>query len=547
MRIGKREQIVIGVISAIVLIAVLHITLFAKRQREYREAKQQWDQARQQLLGLRRVPVQKLQLFDQQTTQLLQDLASGIDTLALEDPDAYYPPPLAVALEYEVDAPEGASQDVINSLKYTKWLGIVAEHEARQVDLILEEIGKLVAWAQARGVQNTFIGPNGWKLPTQLPNNLQRPQVLDMLRALAEIKGTLDSLREESPSKESYRQRYEFRLQQLGLNLQEARQLSIFGELVPLIHKIALVKLVLEKIELERGETLQMLQRDWTRDDIFELLETKLPRESVIKHPEVPESELYFAFQQVRQLNMLLEMADELEINNVSRVEFRAFGYLRKQTEFKAPAMDVVSPDFILNTEDEVDIDFTAEQQAQATPTPRAQPGAGIPGLPGMPGGFPGSLGGMKSGAASFFRQAAQAKSALPATPTDDEFGFALPIRMTFRATNMKSWSYIYEVLQRYPLAECRRIIVESLSQPKPPYYLSQDTKDLQLTATFLMIPKIFKAVDQVQGLLEELGAEEEGGEQQAQAGQPQQPPAGQPAPPPQPAGGAPAPGANTR
>ena len=52
--------------------------------------------------------------------------------------------------------------------------------------------------------------------------------------------------------------------------------------------------------------------------------------------------------------------------------------------------------------------------------------------------------------------------------PKDNEIGYALPIKLTYRVSNIKGWEFIYEVLRRNPLAELHRVLIRSMSVYDP-------------------------------------------------------------------------------
>ena len=77
--------------------------------------------------------------------------------------------------------------------------------------------------------------------------------------------------------------------------------------------------------------------------------------------------------------------------------------------------------------------------------------------------------------------------------------GFAFPIEFTFRALNKDGWTFIYDVLKRYPMTEIYRLSLQSISEYAP------DNPDIQFAVYFLFVPRLFDTMENVRKVLQEL------------------------------------------
>src|SRR5262249_4592327 len=85
--------------------------------------------------------------------------------------------------------------------------------------------------------------------------------------------------------------------------------------------------------------------------------------------------------------------------------------------------------------------------------------------------------------------------------PRNDEIGLALPIKITYRADNMRTWNFAYEALRREPLVELNRLELNSLSLSDP------NNQNIEASATYIFVPKLFETIDAVKRVLKKFGA----------------------------------------
>lgn len=88
-------------------------------------------------------------------------------------------------------------------------------------------------------------------------------------------------------------------------------------------------------------------------------------------------------------------------------------------------------------------------------------------------------------------------------TPGEEDIGYALPIKIRFRAGNRDAFAYMYEVLAEKPMAELHRLIIRSMSEYNP----SDQTIDAE--TTFIIVPKLFDTIDIVRSILKEIRQED--------------------------------------
>src|SRR5690242_9501026 len=96
MTFGKREQIVVGAVSAIALIALLHVLIFEPAGRQLALAKASRDQTAAQISQSRTVGsnTQLLVQYKDKTDRYIRELKDGIQKLKLEQPKEFAVIPL---------------------------------------------------------------------------------------------------------------------------------------------------------------------------------------------------------------------------------------------------------------------------------------------------------------------------------------------------------------------------------------------------------------------------------------------------------------------
>ena len=109
-------------------------------------------------------------------------------------------------------------------------------------------------------------------------------------------------------------------------------------------------------------------------------------------------------------------------------------------------------------------------------------------------------MGGMDGGE-DMMSAMVSAKKAPSSKPKDDEVGYAIPVRLVYRANNRQTWEYIYEAMRRQPTTELHRMAFVSLSQ----YPQYQTNTQIETTVTFITVPKMFEQFGAIQGKLKDI------------------------------------------
>ncbi|MCL5270882.1 MAG: hypothetical protein M1457_10125 [bacterium] len=518
MTIGKREKIVIGAVVAIGAIFVLHMTIFRPKLQAYREAKEARDAAAGEVASFKRTNPETLKTFNAETTRLLQQLTGGLQKLDLTEPDVFLVPSQADA---KLELPPNTPADKQEEVKKTQYEEFRQAKLDKQIVLVLNEIERLRGFVENPTTRMTFLGAGatGWAIPTQLPTAMTQMQgqpLWDQLKRVAGNKATLLNLTNPA-SQNLIRQQYEYDLYQMGLNVQRVKFLARKGEFVPLIYRLAVANLILKQIPTDRALLINMEQL--TPQRLFRLLEIDLPGAEM---KGAAETKMYFLYQQLRYLNSLLDLAVKTRVKEITDVVLRAYGFLEAQDKLALSSGDAEVNIAMLGGDDR-------QLEAQASTTEAAEGGGGAAaGGGGAEGGEmdfdkriqleaqlaakgvkPGSPEwnaalGIRSGPATTSTSAltAEDKAALmiDATPKDTDIGYVVLIKLSYVADNTVNWTYLYNVLHDNPLAELDRLVVRSLSQSNPAL------QDLEVTPSFIFVPKLFNTQDTVQSLLAETG-----------------------------------------
>lgn len=453
----------------IILVFALHLTVFSPQAQDYKEAKTEHDDMVAQIRQLKRVrpstpgAPDRLTEYEQNTQQFLDELQEGISELGLDYPEEFVmPQPQAI----QVDAPEGTPPEQIEQMRSEKFTQQLVAKINEQIDLLLSEVEELAGYRNRSDVQMNFLGPQGWGLPTELPAEMQSAQLWDMLKAAYETKGMLEKLSPDTAYYSNWQNRYDRILLAVGLNPQRAEYLKRFGEFVPLYYKAQVLNLISDR--MPEGAPRYIMQEQLDRDMLIDLLGIQMPNEPI---EGTSETRLYFAEEELRHLNDLLALSleDEFKLSQINQVVLWGYGYLREIPEgMPQPGMDFVTPDNLPSDEP------LLTEQPRGTREP------------------------------AYTRQVGVAPQAEPdeepKAPQPQDIGFAMPIKLNFRATNINAWSYIYEVLRRNPMYELHRLELSAL-----PRQIDPDSKMLDVEATFIAVPKLFETIEQIRGILDEL------------------------------------------
>lgn len=549
MGFGKREQIIIGAVVAVILIAALHITVFAPRAAAFSKAMQDRDMEAEKIQRMRIVKdPQLLDRFEKESTDRLAQLQEGIKHLGLNTNEIFIMAPkeksTSSSNENEEESESGYSNssssddedydkelegDATGSGTNTRQqttteeektqreltpdeLRKKAEKEAEvkkkvdaQTDLIMAEIALLMSLrgdpANPSQTQTSFLDARGWNLPVQLPDTMNGPALWDQLRQIADIKNALDRMSKTARDYQATERRYSTSLRPLGIDVVHMNQrLQRYGEFVgPFFFRMAYAHLILERLKAEPTPVF-IAGKQLDRDEIFIILGIKIP-DKRIRYLE--ESRYYFVYEELKNLNNLIKMAKNMQVADISSVTFRGFAFLKEQGARKA-ARERPITDIRELGNDEADA-ATEEGAARGggaiMPGIPGMPGVGMPGV-GMPGvGIPGVPGMPGVGGLAGYR--ASLTQAGKTKPLDKEIGYALPIKITIKANNNVMYNYIWDVLRDNPLAELHRLVLKSdasdvrLRDPGNP--------NIEASATFIFVPKLFDTIESVREVLNEL------------------------------------------
>jgi hypothetical protein len=508
MTIGKREQIVVGIIVAIITVAILHMTIFAQRQAALRTAQGNFAQTAGKVQQMKQAPSTKVLVeYTSLTQTLLTQLEEGVNQLGMEKLDEFVTP----------------------DPKDPNFLTILLQKLNQQLDMIMRATARLAEFSASQKTRMSFLDQRQWGIPTALPPRMQSSALWDTLNEIKDTRGVLNS---STPGSEVYlrtQQRYNQLLQQVGLDIGKVEQLKEYGEFVPIYYQMQILNLILSRIP--EGETILIRQEVLTRDNLMTILGIKRPTDTI---PNLTETLSYFVYQYLNFVNQLLAMAETHGIQEVTNVTLRGWSFLRKAPDEKQlPNMTVDAP---ASLEDDRQMPFDYVSMGGGIRLPKAvrQRFNGLALLTSkqladlQARGYPreqiakwtaldfedhnvklrrpsdsdhesgGGIGiGIGIGASAAPTPAPQA---LESKPRDEDIGYAFPVEITFRAPNKEGWTFIYDVLNKTPLNELYRISMTSMSTQRP-----ADT-NIEFTVTFLFVSKLFKTIDTVRDLLKQLG-----------------------------------------
>lgn len=518
MSIGKREQIVIGSIVALGLIAALHFLVFAESARQLKDAKASYDGMVTKVQSLRTLNDEAvLTSYTQETKRFLDEVQTGIDKLKLQMPEAFVIPKIE---EIKLELPPSTPQGELEAKKKETLDKLIAERKLKQVDLVMAEIERLQAKAQDRELKHSFLGPLSWNVPLALPAPMQSGQLWDQIKNVAEFKSTLDRMGDDTTQQQTstppaagalalptapaqpsqvrlqINWQYEQQLRVLGMDMRQVTLLRAKGEFVPLFYRLCLANLIMKQGLAGH----RVFNEELTRETLLKILGVELQQDPI---EGLQESKLYFAYEQLRALNNLLELAKAKKVAEVTDVVFRSYAFLVEQKSPETP-IDLKIIDPAMLPDDEVDA-APLSPNATPTPDPNLDPMMMDPNYdPLMAGGM-----GMGMGGAPLTPLGQPGKPAA-ITKTDKDLGYALPIKLTFRAKNADAFTYVYDVLREKPMTELHRLVIRSMSQRNPA------DGSVEMTVTFLEVPKLFDTIENVKKIIEDIKANRQPGSAEA-------------------------------
>lgn len=511
MVFGKREKIVAGGVIAAVLMAGLHFVLFSPRVQSYAKAAGEREAKLTELKNIKVADAKELDRLTSATTRSLDMLTSGVAALGMSENEVFI-------VELPVPPDPKVTPKPEDFEKNAAATRIKVE---QQIPLLLEEVGKLQNYARASQAANAtklsfcdgpptsqmWTTPQGWALPLALPQILTRDtgKLWDTLAAIEGIKGNLNSMTAGTASYNMRRVDYYKAMSALGVdyfyingNTSYANQLyygwpgtAYFGEFVPLIAKMALANVILDKIKEYEASNPPLIihQKRLDRQFVFDVVDIDL---TYIGMPleGMKESKLYFMYEELRALNRILDTAMKLQVTNVTGVMLDGYAFLRQWAQPLPPPAIPADLTKLESDEASVGVDVSAPKAEEEDEENMDEE------LYGTEGGGE-KKEGEEGGAA------AGAPKAPPGltVPRADELGVAVPIKITYQATNDKLWKFVYEIIRQQPMTELQRMQFRTLSQ----FPGFQNNANVEGSVTFVMVPKLFSLVDTVRKQLQAL------------------------------------------
>ncbi len=458
MKFGKREQIVILVVVGLVMIAGLHLTVFKSRATRYSTSVQrvQEMQSKANNLPTIREPRQ-LEELKKSTKTLNQEYADAVTSMSLSLPEVFLVPATAAEVnpadvKGATPPPANAASAVIQKFKQDNFEAVKKTKYEDQLTSVLQEIKTLQSFNKktegnrAKTTDMSFLGEglekSGWDLPVKLPDNIAGGRLEDLLREIDQTVGILRMIASSSPAlQQEQRARYEAHLKELGISNDLYRDLgpaslSAKGEPVPLIHKLCHAALLEQAI----GPGKKISDKTITRELLYDWLEIKLPYDRL---EGLRVNDLYFVYEDLRFLNLLLALSVKREITQIFGVVLESPAYLREQADLTDPPDPIPPP---------------------KQPTPVASNPAVVSSS-------------LSSGASGGPPTAVKVNP-----PGKEAVGLCLPIILQFRSNNLNAWNFIYDVLREIPLSE--------LDQAE--FHAASEAGDLFCQIRFLFVPHLF-------------------------------------------------------
>lgn len=278
MRIGKREQIVIGVVSSVALIAGLHLMVFQTKASDFQNAKASYEELKRSVesSGQPRPWIQ-INEFERKTVSRQIEFWE-----LMRDMNATLPP------QFRSLDPENLT-----------W-------QRGQIYDLYQEL--MARRASEQGPELTFLGQDGWNLLAEFPEEVVRAgtEVSDILQDL----WNADAVIQRSDEGVAFQREMQYRQQlnriALNLDVRDQRIEPFFGDVPSVLYtfnRIDLVQREVEPAELNYSneadyfkKLTELFRLDW---DGFDKLA---------------------AYKQLGALNGILDIAGESDVGEVRRV-----------------------------------------------------------------------------------------------------------------------------------------------------------------------------------------------------------------------------------
>lgn len=525
MKFGKREKMVAGGIAAVGLMAVLHFTLFGPRADAWKNAAAERDKLKADAAAIKVAKPEDITALTSRTTVSLDMLTSGVKALGMKEADAFVMPDFTGAKPEDLPKLQAEAKKQIDL----------------EIPMVLDEIKKLQNMARAAAAAGStrlsFLNaptpaaygqPQGWALPVTLPDRITRDPnaMLDAIKVIAEYKRALNMMPANSDAYFQSRSNYYNEInQKLGIdyfyiqgNVQTTnRQLMMaqpwpgwpgvanFGQFVPAIDKFALANLILEQVaKYEQSGKLAVIPGvgRLNREAVFDIVDIDITDLGNIIDG-MKQNKLYFLYEEMLNLNVLVKMASDQKLTDVTFVCLDGYSYLKQWSGKPGEAAEVPAdlakllagtPYFPYQSDEltigdsgsaapKMDSGMEDEMLDEEMYNMEQENRGGKGGGEAAGGAAGGTVGGNKAAPTS------------PNAPIDqEEIGIALPIKMIYQGTNDKIWKYIYDVLRAQPMTELQRMSFRTMSQ-LPNQATNQN---IEGTVTFVVVPKMFSVVDDV-------------------------------------------------
>lgn len=432
MRFGKREQIGLLGVSAILAIGLLHLMVFGPKATEFAEVQKNLDRAKKagENVALLEKP-SDLVLFRQTTQEVMAGYDDVLTSLGLTRPTAFYEPTLLSVQLPPIDE-KMAPADREALLANMAALAIAEKSKERkeeQVQLVFAEIRRLRQFAP-NAVDTPYRGKtkfpflaNDWKIPLTLPEGARGARLRDNIR---EALGTREIIAMIGTGQEALRKQQEdqfaAKIREIGIDNTmyadpAAGGLANFGQFVPLIHKLSLAMMLEQEIEATKdvgGEEID-------RAKLYDVIELHLPQESLLNTSnDAPLfiSDMYFLYESLRFVNELLALSAEYEVAEITSLTLGDPSYVE---DLGAPPLPWHDP---------------------SIPPPQPTPVLNSP-----------------------YTFGQEKRTQLVLGKVDTSLGYCLPVFLQFRATNRVGWNFLYEILRRYRLAEIDELRISSIKE----------------------------------------------------------------------------------
>lgn len=269
LRFGKREKMVIGGISAILSIGILHLLFFQPNAKNYKEAKTKYEatSAQKNQLGVIKNQNDITKYNDQ--TKVFEDEFQNLYNMIMFGP------------------PKHMNNEFIKS-------------EQEYNDEFVVRMKDLVDFCNAsKTTKMTFLDKNGWDIPTKLPEKMEKNPnlVLDVLDKLESNKFLLESLTNESliiRKQEEYKQL----LSEFEIDLDKINNEVLFPKPLPVLKLLMHAEVIRNSLPAENQKPLA---------DLYNLFNIKFYNST----------ELFF---KVKQLILLKDVIEIAENNNISEI-----------------------------------------------------------------------------------------------------------------------------------------------------------------------------------------------------------------------------------